>query len=66
MFAQSTATGHLQISSNTPALTSDEERALGEELANDGVATHANDDCYTLNLDSIPQSAEETRVDDQT
>ncbi|XP_075663957.1 L10-interacting MYB domain-containing protein-like [Castanea sativa] len=34
LFAPSTATGALQISSNTPALDSDEERALEEEMAN--------------------------------
>ncbi|KAK9994194.1 hypothetical protein SO802_023897 [Lithocarpus litseifolius] len=66
LFAPSTATGHLQISSNTLALTSDEERALEEELANGGAATHVDDDCYTPNLESIPLSTEETRVDDQT
>ena len=44
LFAPSTTTGHLQISSNTPALTSDKERALEEELANDGAATHVDDD----------------------
>ena len=47
-------------------MTSNEERALEEELANDGAATHVDDDCYTPNLESIPQSAEETGVDDQT
>ncbi|KAF3973034.1 hypothetical protein CMV_003515 [Castanea mollissima] len=66
LFALSTATGHLQISSNTPALTSDEERALEEELANDGAVTHVYEDCYTPNLESIPLSTEETGVDDQT
>nr|POE64180.1 hypothetical protein CFP56_68514 [Quercus suber] len=66
LFAPCTATRHLQISSNTPALTSDEERALEEELANDVAATHLDDDCYTPNLESTPQFAEETRVDGQT
>ncbi|XP_075635874.1 uncharacterized protein LOC142608054 isoform X2 [Castanea sativa] len=66
LFALSTTTGHLQISSNTPALTSDEERALEEELANDGAVTHVYEDCYTPNLESIPLSTEETGVDDQT
>ena len=47
-------------------MTSNEERALEEELANDGAATHVDDDCYTPNLESIPQFVEETGVDDQT
>ncbi|KAK9993715.1 hypothetical protein SO802_023418 [Lithocarpus litseifolius] len=66
LFAPSTATGHLQISSYTPTLTSDEECALEEELANDVAATHLDDDCYTPNLESIPQTVEETEVDGQT
>ncbi|KAK9997996.1 hypothetical protein SO802_017599 [Lithocarpus litseifolius] len=37
LFAPSTATGQLQISSNTLALTSDEEHAPEEKLANDGL-----------------------------
>ena len=63
LFAPSIATGHLQISSNTPALTGDEECALEEKLANDGAAIHLDDDYYTPNLESIPQSTEETKVD---
>ena len=66
LFTLSTTNGQLQISLNTPALTSDKEHALEEELANDGAATHLDDDCHTPNLESIPQFAEETRVDDQT
>ena len=61
-----TATRHLQISSNTLAMTSVEERALEEGLADDGVATHVDSDCYTPKLESIPRSTEETGVDDQT
>lgn len=60
LFATSTVTGNLQISSNTPPLNSDEECALEEELANanananaDASApTHLDDDCYTPNFDS--------------
>lgn len=66
LFAPSTVTGKLQISSNTPALNSDEELALEEELANDGVPNYLNDDCYTPNLESIPQTMEETKILDQT
>nr|POE84056.1 hypothetical protein CFP56_39447 [Quercus suber] len=66
LFTPSTATRHLQISSNTPTLTSDEKRVLKEELANDDTATHLDDNCYTPNLESIPQSVEETKVDGQT
>ena len=35
LFAPNIAIGSLQISSNTPALDSDEERFLEEELANE-------------------------------
>ena len=49
LFAPNTATGHLQISSNIPALNSDEKRVLKEELANNGVPTHLDDNCYTPN-----------------
>ena len=66
MFAPSTATGHLQISSNTLALIGDEECALEEKLANNCTTTHFDDDCYTPNLESIPQIAKETEVDGQT
>ena len=60
LFSPSIATGNLQISSNTPPLNSDEERALEEELANDNAnanasaPTHLDDDCYTPNFDTFP------------
>ena len=70
MFTPSTATGNLQISSNTPPLNSDEERALEEELANADVnasaPTHLDDDCYTPNFDSFPQTVEDAEVDEVT
>ena len=70
LFATSTATGNLQISSNTPPLNSDEERALEEELANADVnasaPTHLDDDCYTPNFDSFPQTVEDAEVDEVT
>jgi len=53
LFAPSTATRNLQISSNTPTLNIDEEHALEEELANEGVPTHLDDDYYSPNLDSV-------------
>ncbi|KAK7820586.1 hypothetical protein CFP56_002781 [Quercus suber] len=46
LFAPSTTIGALQISSNTPALDSDEERALEEEMANEGDHTNLEDDDY--------------------
>ena len=70
MFTPSTATGNLQISSNTPPLNSDEEHALEEELANADVnasaPTHLDDDCYTPNFDSFPQTVEDAEVDEVT
>ena len=66
LFAPNTANGHLQISSNTPTLNSDEECALEEELVADAAPIHLDDDCYTPNLDNIPQTMEETDVVDQT
>ena len=70
MFTPSTATENLQISSNTPPLNSDEERALEEELANADVnasaPTHLDDDCYTPNFDSFPQTVEDAEVDEVT
>ncbi|KAL0009003.1 hypothetical protein SO802_010505 [Lithocarpus litseifolius] len=67
LFAPSTGTGALQIFSNTPALDSDEERALEEEMANEANPTNLeDDDCYTPNLDSIPRREEDTTVDGQT
>ena len=74
MFATSTATGNLQISSNIPPLNSDEERALEEELANANAnadanasaPTHLDDDCYTPNFDSFPQTVEDAEVEEVT
>lgn len=66
MFAPNTAIGNLQISSNTPTLNSDEERALEKELANESVHTHLDDDYYTPNLESVPQTVKDTEVEDQT
>ena len=70
MFTPSTATGNLQISSNTPPLNSDEERALEEELANADVnasaPTHLDDDYYTPNFDSFPQTVEDAEVEEVT
>nr|POF15473.1 hypothetical protein CFP56_60901 [Quercus suber] len=58
-----TAIRHLQISSNTPALNSNEERALEDELAIDVAPIHLDNDYYTPNLDSIPRTTEETDGD---
>ena len=59
LFAPSTATGNLQIFSNTPPVNSDDERALEEEFANANANASApinvDDDCYTPNFDSFPQ-----------
>ena len=74
MFAPSTAIGNLQISSNTPPLNSDEERALEEELANANAnadvnasaPTHLDDNCYTPNFDSFPQIAKDAKVEEVT
>ena len=72
LFATSTATGNLQISSNTPPLNSDEERVLEEEIANanadaDASApTHLDDDCDTPNFDSFPQTVEDAEVKEVT
>nr|POF27139.1 hypothetical protein CFP56_08514 [Quercus suber] len=66
LFTPSTATGNLQISSNTPTLNSDEERALEEELANASAPTHLNDDCYTPNFESVSQIVEDTEVEEPT
>ena len=66
MFAPSTANGHLQISLNTPALNSNEEHALEDELATDAAPIHLDNDCYTPNLDSIPRTTKETDGVDQT
>ena len=74
LFVTSTATGNLQISSNTPPLNSDEERTLEEEIASanadadaDASApTHLDDDCYTPNFDSFPQTVEDVEVEEVT
>ncbi|KAL0016518.1 hypothetical protein SO802_003587 [Lithocarpus litseifolius] len=68
LFAPSTTTGNLQISSNTPPLNSDEERALEEELANANASapTHLVDDCYTPNFKSFPQGVEDAKVKEET
>ena len=66
LFAPNTANGHLQISSNTPVLNSNEERVLEDELAIDAAPIHLDDDCYTSNLDSIPRTTEKTDGVDQT
>ena len=76
LFSPSTATRNLQISSNTPPLNSDEECALEEELANaNAIAnadanasapTHLDDDCYTPNFDTFPQTVEDAEVEEVT
>ena len=68
LFATSTATGNLQISSNTPPLNSDEERVLEEEIANadPSAPTHLDDDCYTPNFDSFLQIMEDAEVEEVT
>ena len=70
MFAPSTATRNLQISSNTPPLNSDEERTLKEELANANAnasaPTHLDDDYYTLNFESFTQTMEDDEVEKVT
>ena len=76
MFSPSTATRNLQISSNTPPLNSDEECALEEELANvnananadanASAPTHLDDDCYTPNFDTFPQTVEDAEVEEVT
>ena len=72
LFATSTVTGNLEISSNTPPLNSDEERALEEALAkanadaNASAPTHLDDDCYTPNFDSFPQTVEDAKVEKVT
>ena len=74
LFATSTAIGNLQISSNTPPLNSDEEHVLEEEIANasanvdvdPSAPTHLDDDCYTPNFDSFPQTVEDAEVEEVT
>ena len=54
LFAPNIAIGSLQISSNTPALDSDEERVLEEELANEAHRIQlGNDDCYNPKMEGI-------------
>jgi len=53
LFALRTATGSLQIFANTPALNSDEKRALKEELSNASAPTFLDDDYCTPNFESI-------------
>ena len=66
LFAPNTATRNLQISSNTLALNSDEKHVVEEEIANESVPTHLDNDCYTLNLESVSLTVEDTEVKDQT
>ena len=70
LFAPSTTTGNQQISSNTPPLNSDEERAIEEEIANantDASApTHLDNDYYTPNFESFPQAMEDDEVKEVT
>ena len=72
LFSPSTATGNLQISLNTPPLNSDEEHALEEELANANADANASaptdldDDCYTPNFDTFPQTVEDAEVEEVT
>nr|POE70558.1 l10-interacting myb domain-containing protein [Quercus suber] len=58
------------ISSNTPPLNSDKERALEEELANANdnasAPTHLDDDCYTPNFDTFPHTVEDAEVEEVT
>ena len=56
----------LQISSNTPAPNREEKRALDEESANNGVPIHLDSDgCYTPNMDSVPQTVNDTNIENQ-
>ncbi|KAK9991409.1 hypothetical protein SO802_026394 [Lithocarpus litseifolius] len=59
-----------KISSNTPPLTSDEEHALEEELANANAnanaPTHLDDDSCTPNFESFPQTVEDAEVGEAT
>ena len=71
LFAPSTATGNLQISSNTPPLNSDEERALEEEIANANITdasppAHLDNDYYTPNFESFPHTVEDDEVEEVT
>ena len=65
LFAPNTAIGSLQISSNTPAPDSDEERVLEEELASEAHCTQLDDDdCYIPNMEGITQ--DDPTIDEQT
>ena len=70
LFAPGTATGNLQISTNTPPLNSDEERVIEKELANANVnasaPAHLDDDCYAPNFDSLSQTAKDAEVEEVT
>ena len=56
LFASNAATGAYQISSNTPALDSDEEHALEEGIANEARRTQLGiDDCYNPDMEGITQ-----------
>ena len=57
LFASNAATGAYQISSNTPAPDSDEERALEEEIANEARRTQlGTEDCYNPDMEGITQN----------
>nr|POE88645.1 hypothetical protein CFP56_71161 [Quercus suber] len=57
LFAPNTTTGALEISFNTLAPNSDEERVLEEELTNDVCRTSlGHDDYYSLSLEGIPRN----------
>ena len=66
LFTPSIANENLQISSNTPPLNSDEERALQKVLANAnvnaGAPTHLDDDSYTPNFDSFSQTVKDAEL----
>ena len=68
LFAPNTATGSLQISLNTPAPNSDEERFLEEVLTNEAhearQAQLDDDDCYNPNMEGITQ--DEPTIDEKT
>ena len=68
LFTPSIANENLQISSNTPPLNSDEERALEEELANvvanASAPTHLDNNCYTPSFDTFPQTLEDAEFEE--
>ena len=56
LFAPNVAIDAFQISSNTPALDSDEEHALEEGIANEARRTQLGiDDCYNPDMEGITQ-----------